>query len=276
VLADDSAAGDTAIALCLPEEDRPGRLAGLDGTFFALACAQAARSAELGRARRLFAQGTLGGVRALEWADEQLERGDAKQCVIVGVDSYVNLETLTALHRAGRLLTSTNSDGVIPGEAAAGVLVTRGADVPVVIECRGTGWGREEAIPGSGKPLRGDGLAQAYRAALKAAGCGFREVDYRLCDVGGDEFAFKEAALGLQRTMRVRKESFALWHTADCVGRVGAASVPLTLGVALAAARKRYAPGPGVLCHFADDRGDRAAAVLRARDTRPAPAPWWK
>jgi 3-oxoacyl-[acyl-carrier-protein] synthase-1 len=88
-------------------------------------------------------------------------------------------------------------------------------------------------------------------------------VDYRLADIAGDQYAFKEAALALQRTMRVRKEAFYLWHPADCVGRVGAASVPLSIGVALAAASKSYAPGPGALCHFTDDDGVRAAVILR-------------
>jgi 3-oxoacyl-[acyl-carrier-protein] synthase-1 len=129
----------------------------------------------------------------------------------------------------------------------------------------------ERAVRGSGLPLRADGLSQAYRAAFKAAGFGFPGVDYRIADVGGDHYAFKEAALALQRTMRVRKESFELWHPTDCVGRVGAASVPLVLGIALAASRKYYAPGPGALCHFADEGGRRAAVVLRERDGRQPP-----
>ena len=37
----------------------------------------------------------------------------------------------------------------------------------------------------------------------------------------------------------------------------------LGMGLALAAARKGYAPGPGVLCHFSNDDGKRAAMILR-------------
>jgi 3-oxoacyl-[acyl-carrier-protein] synthase I len=90
-------------------------------------------------------------------------------------------------------------------------------------------------------------------------------VDYRVTDISGDQYAFKEAALGILRTLRVKKDPFYLWHPADCIGRVGAASVPLILGIALAAARRSYAPGPGALCHFTEDGGRRAAAILRER-----------
>jgi 3-oxoacyl-[acyl-carrier-protein] synthase-1 len=269
-------AQDTAIALCLAETDRPGRLSGLDERFAAVLRARAERAARFGPHVRLFF-GPLGAIEALLWADEVLGAFAARQCVVVGVDTLMTPETLTALHAAGKLLTATNSDGFIPGEAAAALVVARTTDAPVALECRGIGWGLERALPGSGKPLRGDGLALAYRAALKAASCGFEAVDYRLTDVAGDQFAFKEAALGLLRTMRVRKKAFELWHPADCVGNVGAAAPLVVLGVALAAARKSYAPGPGVLCHFSDDTGRRAAVVLGTRDRRGAEslAKWW-
>jgi 3-oxoacyl-[acyl-carrier-protein] synthase-1 len=66
----------------------------------------------------------------------------------------------------------------------------------------------------------------------------------------------------MTRTLRARKERFEIWHPADCIGETGAAVGPCVLGVALAAARKSYSPGPGALCHFSGDDGDRLALVL--------------
>ena len=43
----------------------------------------------------------------------------------------------------------------------------------------------------------------------------------------------------------------------------GAAIGPLCLTIARQSWRKQYAPGPGVLCHFAADNGRRAAVVLQ-------------
>jgi hypothetical protein len=73
---------------------------------------------------------------------------------------------------------------------------------------------------------------------------------------------FKESAPAVTRTLRKRKEEFDIWHTAECVGEIGAATAPVALGVALAAARKNYATGRGLLCHFGDDDGQRTALFL--------------
>ena len=111
---------------------------------------------------------------------------------------------------------------------------------------------------------------QAGKAAFADAECGFEQVDYRLTDANGEQYWFKEAALAMTRSMRVRKENFYLWHVADCIGETGAAAVPLSLGHALAASRKQYAPGPGALCHFGTDAGERMVLVLRAEERRAA------
>lgn len=63
--------------------------------------------------------------------------------------------------------------------------------------------------------------------------------------------------------MKKVKPEFDIQHPADCIGEVGAAIVPTVLAVAKAAAEKHYAPGPGVICHFGNDDGLRAAVVLR-------------
>jgi 3-oxoacyl-[acyl-carrier-protein] synthase-1 len=88
-------------------------------------------------------------------------------------------------------------------------------------------------------------------------------VHYRLTDLSGEQYGFKEAALALSRTLRQRKLRFDLHHPADCIGEVGAAIGPCILGVARAAAEKGYAPGPGILCHLGSDDGARAALILR-------------
>jgi hypothetical protein len=46
------------------------------------------------------------------------------------------------------------------------------------------------------------------------------------------------------------------------MGEVGAAIVPVALGVTMAAAQKGYAQGKGVLCHFGNDDGHRAVMFL--------------
>ncbi len=119
-------------------------------------------------------------------------------------------------------------------------------------------------------PLRADGLTQAVRAALAEAGCGLEQMDYRLTDISGEQYYFKEASLTLSRNLRVLKPKFDLWHPADCIGECGAAIGPALLAVALAASRKGYGDGPNVFCHLGNDAGERAAALLSYRRVRAA------
>lgn len=254
---------DHPLLVCVAEAARPGRLEGLDaGLLHGIA-------ADLGVAlhpeSRLFAGGRIAGVRALHHARGLVAAG-AAGCIVAGVDSLLVAETLAAFDAGRRLLTAANSDGFVPGEAAAAALVgpVRRLDEPQLL-CLGLGFGDEPAPRDSESPLRADGLVQAIREAFADARCGYGEVDFRLTDLNGASYGFKEAALAMARTLRERKESFDVWHPADCLGEVGAAVVPVLLGVMLAATAKGYAPGAGALCHVAGDDGERAAFVLRQR-----------
>jgi len=92
---------------------------------------------------------------------------------VAAVDTLTNAPTLDGLLRQGRLLRPDNSDGVIPGEAAAGLLLTRRPrrdDDACPLWLTGFGFARERATIHSDEPLRGLGLAQAYREALAESG----------------------------------------------------------------------------------------------------------
>jgi 3-oxoacyl-[acyl-carrier-protein] synthase-1 len=127
----------------------------------------------------------------------------------------------------------------------------------------GIGFGVERAHIDSEEPLRADGLTAAIATALADSGCALHELDFRITDLSGEQYYFKEAALALTRILRQRKEEFDIWHPAECVGESGAAAGVVILAVAEAACRKGYAPGPNILVHLGNDAGDRAAAVLR-------------
>ena len=183
-------------------------------------------------------------------------------CIIAGADSFLVASTLASYEERDRLLTSQNSNGFIPGEAGAAVLVgPPGRTTDSELLCLGMGIGQETATIDSEEPLRADGMVAAFRAAFAEAGRTIDDLDFRLTDSNGEQYWFKEAALAMTRTLRVRKERFQIWHPADCVGETGAAIGPCTLAVALASTRKRYSPGPGILFHFGGEGGERAALV---------------
>ncbi|MEN0108402.1 MAG: hypothetical protein AAGC84_18550 [Pseudomonas sp.] len=250
------------LLLGVAEQGRPGRLPDLDTQLIADI------EAELGRrfhpASSVIARGRVSGAVALLNARKMLESSHG-HVLVAGVDSFLGAPTLLAYEQQQRLLTSQNSNGFIPGEGAAAVLVGRAlASETWQLTCVGLGFGMEKAAINNAEdlPLRGDGITQAVRAALQEAGCGLESMDYRLTDLSGEQYYFKEASLALSRNLRVRKEYFPLWHPADCIGECGAAIGPAMLAVALAAARKGYGEGPNVFCHLGNDAGERAVVLL--------------
>jgi 3-oxoacyl-[acyl-carrier-protein] synthase I len=249
------------LLLCIAEPERPGRLQGLDDQLFRDV------ETELGvrfhPSSGIIARGRVSGGLALAEARRFIYKERLPFCLIAGVDSFLVASTLAAYEEKDRLLTSQNSNGFIPGEAGAAVLIgaPQSAQAPGLL-CLGLGAGQEQATIESEEPLRADGLVQAFKAAFADAGRTIDDLDFRLTDCNGEQYWFKEAALAMTRTLRARKERFEIWHPADCIGEVGAAVGPCVLGVGLAAARKHYSPGPGALCHFSGDNGERLALVL--------------
>jgi 3-oxoacyl-[acyl-carrier-protein] synthase-1 len=213
---------------------------------------------------KVIAEGKVSGVSALALARQWVQNRRGEYCLIAGADSYLVAGTLAAYEEQTRLLTSQDHDGFIPGEAGAAILV----GVPhkangVSVQCLGIGQGREQATVLSEEPLKADGLVSAIKAALTDAGCGMSDLDFRITDLSGEQYGFKEATLAVARILRVHKEKFDIWHPADCIGEVGAAIMPVMLGVLLAAMRKNYSLGSMVLCHGAKDSGERVALIVR-------------
>ena len=253
-------AGQVPLLLCVAEPDRPGRFADLDDSFLHDVQERLGRTMHPDSA--VIAAGRIGPVQAIAQADKLITAG-RPYCIVAGVDTLLTGPTLTYYHGKRRLLTTENSDGFIPGEAAAAVLLAHADErLGPRFCCLGLGTAVETATIDAEEPLRADGLAQAIKVALADGNCTYADVHYRITDINGEQYGFKEMALAESQTLRKRKEEFDIWHPADCIGEVGAAIVPVVLGIALAASQKEYAPGPGVLCHFAADNGDRAAMVL--------------
>jgi 3-oxoacyl-[acyl-carrier-protein] synthase-1 len=244
------------LLLGVAEAERPGRLNGLDMAL--LHDIEAELGLRFHPDSIIIPRGRVSAAVALLNARTLIYQDGHRHVLVAGVDSLLCGPTLAAFEQRERLLTSENSNGFIPGEGAAAVVLAApiAAEAPQ-LTCIGLGFGVE-------------GLTQAVRVALGEAGCGLEQMDYRLTDISGEQYYFKEASLALSRSLRVRKEFFHLWHPADCIGEVGAAIGPAMLAVALAASRKGYGEGPNIFCHLGNDAGERAAALLSYRIVRAA------
>ena len=249
------------LMLCVAEKDRPGRLEGLDDKLFY----EVATELDLSFHERslVIAGGRVGGVWAIRKAQELLYQERVSCCLVAGVDTYLVSGTLSAYVANDRILTSQNSDGFIPGEAGGALLIGKiGSSAGKMMTVLGIGFGTEKATNASEEPLRANGLVQAIKQALAESGMTMGDLDYRIADLSGEQYGFKEADLSVARLLRTNKDVFDIWHPADCIGEVGAAVIPCILGTALVAAQKKYALGDKVLCHASNDGGQRAAMVL--------------
>jgi len=250
--------------LCLSERGRPGRSATLEQRVFEgiqleLGIAFSSRSL-------VFPNGRVGTASALAKARTEFRDAACTQILIVGVDSLVTEAALKAYEQQDRLLTSTHSNGFMPGEGAAALLVTAECGSSDVL-CSGLGFGFEPAHVTSDQPLRADGLRRAMVSALADAGCEMHELDFRVADLSGEQYYFKEAALALGRVLRKRREQFDIVQPAGSMGETGAVAGLACIAVAATAIRSGYAPGPGALVHLSGDSGDRAAIVVTKQES---------
>jgi 3-oxoacyl-[acyl-carrier-protein] synthase-1 len=247
------------LLLCVAEPERPGRLDGLDDRL--ATDIQAELGARFAPQSAVVAHGRVSVAVALAQARALIASG-CDRVLIAATDSLVNWPTLSHYEREDRLLTARNSNGFMPGEGAGALLVGAVEGQAGELVCTGIGFGREAAHLDSGEPLRADGLSQAIKAALADAGCAMHDMDFRITDLSGEQYYFKEAALALSRTLRRRKETFDTWHPAECTGEQGAVAGIAVVTMADAAYRTGYTLGPNILVHMANDPGQRAAIAL--------------
>lgn len=255
------ARGRTAFILCIGEPDRPGSPV-LDHVRLQK---RIARIVEMDAHSRfhIVAHGRPSGHVALQLARRLLSSDrDTPFVMIVGVDSYLTSETIRHYINQGRILAPKNPNGFIPGEASAAILLSRSH--PRTLRLAGLGLSREAASIYNPHdiPLRGDGMTLAYKAALDETGIRMNRLGYRISDLIGEQYWFKQSTLVSTRLVRDRSEFQDLWSPAESIGNVGAAVVPVMIGMAWTAARKGYDKGDPVLIESSSDSGACGAAVF--------------
>ena len=209
--------------------------------------------------------GHTGFFELLSRAREMLQEGSVARCVVGGADTYCCDERLSRLDQDGRLRSSANRDGLIPGEATGFFAFgPRGdADLPQV------------------GPVASGTETQTIRGELFSAGGGLRDslkslpngVPWRrvYCDLNGERYRSAEwgsAYVGLAERFT---EDVMLIHPADCLGDVGAASGALLLAWAVEGMRRGYVGEPEVLLWTSSDAGSRRACTVRAAGLSPTP-----
>lgn len=253
---------ETALVLLGAEATRPGT--SLDQLQDCYAACERAIGHRFHADSQILQGGSAGLAPALQKAQQLLQDKGLKSVLLVGVDSLLNTSYISEALQRQRLLTSTQSDGHIPGEAAVCLLLTAMPETPrlPVLRIDGCAWAHESDNLEVEKPSRGKALAQATVAALKQAGLKAQDIHSRWSDVSGESYFAEEASYAWSRVLRSRSpQGYQFMAPANRVGNVGAAAGPLMLATALDAARKAWAPGAFNLYQFSSASTPRSAVV---------------
>ena len=247
------------LLLGVAEKNRPGRFDNLENAL--IPSIEKKLGVRFHQLSHIVPRGRVAGAFTIHEASKLIFENGFRYVIVAGVDSYLVSDTLDHFEDDDRLLTGRNSDGFVPGEAGSALLLSSN-NGSSGLKILSIGIANETVTIYSERPLRAEGLADAYRQALETAGIGLHDIDFRIADFSGEQYWFKEAALALARVMRERKEFQDIWHPADCLGEIGAAALPCIVSIVWWAARKGYAPGPLALVQSCGDEGSRVAIVI--------------
>ncbi|MGO8902366.1 MAG: beta-ketoacyl synthase N-terminal-like domain-containing protein [Isosphaeraceae bacterium] len=249
---------------------RPSRPVGLEDQLVQALGGLLTRVAERTAVETL-PNGHASGLMALESGWRKIRSGGLDLCLIGGVDSYLDLDTLEwleaceQLHGAG---LENNAWGFIPGEGAGFCLLgsqeaAKRHDLEILGLVTAVAFAREKNLIKTESVCVGQALTEVFRQVLGAVRWpGGPQVDHVVCDMNGEPYRADEYGFTVSRTSERFVDAPDFLAPADCWGDVGAASGPLAISLAAAAAQKGYARGPSVLVWASSETGERAAALL--------------
>ena len=216
---------------------------------------------------RVDSLGRAAGLAALHRAARHLREGRIDVALVGGVDSWVRAEALENLVETGRLRDDDHPQGIIPGEAAAFVVLEAAPPTGVRALAWLAGSGvAEEPTAGTEDASEGVGITQALRKTLASGNT--KHFPRVVCDLNGDRYRVMEWTYGLVRVLGALEPledgpgSNEAWHPADCIGDTGAASGTVNLAWAITAMRKGYGRSRESLVWGGSDGVLRAAALV--------------
>jgi 3-oxoacyl-[acyl-carrier-protein] synthase-1 len=202
-------------------------------------------------------------VAALRQARAELDGGKT-EVLLVGVDSLLNAADINFYLQEERLFVPGNTDGFLPGEAAAALIVSRTPASAGRLRIAGLGSGNEAGTLDGSVPNRSEGLTAAIRQACAEAHVAPAQLQFRLSDQNGEHFFTRDATNAITRVMAGGGQP-AFLTLADKLGDIGAATGPAMLAwLSREMQHPRRSPGTTGLLHLANDAGLRDAVVLQS------------
>lgn len=216
---------------------------------------------------KVYTQGHAAGLAALAMATEQIQQGACEACLVGGVDSYFEPDTMEWLDENRQLAGAVSRSAFVPGEGAGFLLLmteracTRlglGAFARVLA----VAIGRETKLIKTSDICLGAGLTSVIQSAVSGLSPSSGRINAVICDINGERYRGEEWGFVCLRLSQYFDDPIAYDSPADCWGDMGAASGPLFAMLACQAAARGYAKGPRTLLWASSETGLRGAAVL--------------
>jgi 3-oxoacyl-[acyl-carrier-protein] synthase-1 len=232
---------------------------------------QAQRAFAVSRSK-VFPQGRASGVVALEHALKLLSTDRNTPFVVVGgADSYLEPALLARLESEGRIPSGLVTDGFIPGEGAAFLLLGRPGEarrlgLTPLATVAGIGLGEEKGHRYSSEPYLGEGLAEAFARLFAQVGAS-SPIQCIYAGLNGESFWAKEWGVAYLRNAKRFVENVRIEHPVQNIGDPGAALGPLMVGLAAIGLQRGYREEP-CLVWCSSDRETRGAVLVSKARTK--------
>lgn len=192
-------------------------------------------------------------------AAQRIASGQSASVTLLCADSHLDLARLDALQRARRLLVDDVTDGFIPGEGAAALVLT--ADGPgALARISAVGAEHDPFTPEGEHPLDGEGLSRAVRVALNGSAT---PAGTLWTGLNGESWQGREWAIAARRSHREIDRAAAVHHPVEFFGDPGAALGGVLLALATVGMARGFTPGPA-LAWAISEGGVRGAARVEA------------
>ncbi|MBO9688281.1 MAG: hypothetical protein J7598_16890 [Mitsuaria chitosanitabida] len=266
----------TALLLLLPPVSQPATpLRELHEVFQGLSTGYG-----LHRASRAMHAGKGGLADGVQMASRWLDQGGdgeepIRHVLMLASDSLLTAPTIDRLLAQHRLAEERHTDALIPGEAAAAVMLTRLAPPSSAAEVwiTGAASGQDDWRLDGDEPIRAQALTATLREAARQSGIAVADSEFHASGMNGEHWMGREIELAMSRAMERKREQFPHHRIAQFIGDAGTAGAVATLGWISHEMRTNAETGRAGtirvgrtgLLHFADDDGRRSALILRSR-----------
>ena len=256
----------TRVALAFPEP-QPGQPRSDVGRILATrlktALGETFGSPEVDLATR----GSAGLAYVLPDALSALARREVDAVIAGGVHTDYDPAALRVLEKSGRLYTPDSIDAVIPGEAAAFVLIGREdlgqrLGLPKLARIVSIAAETSDVTPYNDESaFDATTMASVIAAAARQLDSELK-IGFAYGDHGIEHFRIRELYAALTRVHRSFCEPMAIDSPSQRIGRTGAASLPLFLALLAESFRRGFAPTPIGMAFAGSDAGERAAILV--------------